>query len=284
MNTISYTLLAAATVAVAPAAAQTTLDIAAVSRGARVIEVAPGQSVDYQILGRLGGDANLGLAMFALDLEFTGGALTQASTPTSGPLVEFVAPRGVNNPAGFGGTLDGGRLVQVGGAMNTIANSFAPMPSGNVVTGIADGTFDELVSGSLVAPTAPGVYALEVSNLFANALVAQAPNGSWRVRGAEAGAMTPLVVEVLDCGVDTYCVSSTSAAGCVATISGSGMASLSGASAATLTVTDVANEVQGLFVWSRGDGAAPLFGGTFCVAQPFTRVLEPALSGGGGVP
>jgi len=273
----------AALVLAGSAAGQTTIDLEATTPGgAAVTQVLPGDLVEYEVRGELGGTPSQGLALFAFDLGFDGGALPQADTPTAGPLLEFVAPRGINNPAGFGGTQVGGDLVQVGGGMNTIANMFAPAPSGAVVTGLASGGPDVLATGVFTAPSVPGTYTLEVSNVVANALVEETPDGWWRVRGVEAATTTSLVVEVLDCGVTTYCTGIVNSAGCEATIAGSGIASLSGQSAATLTLNDALNDQFGLFVWSRGEAATPLYNGTLCVDQPFVRLLEPGLSGGTG--
>lgn len=283
LNHATATLPALLVLAGTASAQGTTIDVEATTTGgAAVVQVLPGDLVEYEVRAALAGAPSQGLAMFAFDLGFDGGALAQADTPTSGPLLEFVAPRGINNPAGFGGTPVGGDLVQVGGAMNTIDNMFAPTPTGAVVTGLASGGQDVLATGVLTAPATPGTYTLEVSNVVANALVEQTPGGWWRVRGVEAASTTSLVVEVLDCGVTTYCSGIVNSAGCEATISGSGIASLSGQSAATLTLNDALNDQFGLFVWSRGEAATPLYNGTLCVDQPLVRLLEPGLSGGTG--
>ena len=65
--------------------------------------VVAGATVDYQVTGLLGGDASQGLCMFAFDAAFDGGPSIQWP-PSSGTIQEFVAPRGFNNPAGYGGT------------------------------------------------------------------------------------------------------------------------------------------------------------------------------------
>ncbi len=222
--------------------------------------------------------------MFAFDVAFDGGALTQASAPASGSLAQFVSPLGFNNPAGFGGTVRGGDLLQVGGAMNTIANSFAPAPNGMVVTGIGLGSSEMLAAGSLTAPSTPGTYHVTVSNVFANALDMLQPAGFWTVLPVEPADPTPLTLVVLDCGTTNYCTGKLNSAGCVASMGATGSASISGASSVTLTANDVVNGQTGLFVWSLSEGNMPLYGGTLCIGQPLFRVLEPARSGGGGVP
>jgi hypothetical protein len=293
---ITRTRLAAASLILAASAsvnsvasAQVTLDLSAVSNAAgtagdTTIYVLPGDSVDYAVSGLLGGDVNQGLAMFAFDLSFSGGALAQASAPASGALAQFVSPLGLNNPAGFGGTVRGGNLLQVGGAMNTIANTFAAAPSGMVVTGLGSGASDVLATGTLTAPTAPGTYELTVSNSFANALETLQPAGFWSVKAVEPAAPTPLRLVVLDCGVANYCTGKLNSAGCVPSINGVGSASISGGSSVTLTAQDVINGQTGLFVWSLTPGNMPLYGGTLCIGQPLFRVLEPISSGGAGAP
>lgn len=286
MATLGSALMA---VSASLAGAQVTLDLSAVSNAAgtagdSTIYVLPGDSVDYAVTGQLGGDANQGLAMFAFDLSFDGGALTQASAPASGALAEFVSPLGFNNPEGFGGTVRGGDLLQVGGAMNTIANMFAPSPSGTVATGIGVSSSQTLATGTLTAPTAPGTYTLTVANPFANALDALTPSGFWKVKAVEPANPTPLTLVVLECGVSNYCTGKLNSAGCVPAIQGVGSASISGGSSVTLTAQDVVNGQTGLFVWSLQQGNMPLYGGTLCVGQPLFRMLEPMRSGGAGAP
>lgn len=284
---IGASFVTAAALLVASAGAQVTIDVSAVSAdpataGDSTVFVMAGDTVEYSVVAQLGGDANQGLAMFALDLGYNGGSLTQAAPPSSGSLAQFVAPLGVNNPEGFGGTVRGGNLLQIGGAMNTIANTFAPVPIGMVTTGIAQGADEVLATGSLTAPAAAGTYTLSVSNVFANALDMLQPGGFWSVEPVDAAAPTALTVVVLDCGPANYCQGKMNSAGCVATISATG--SLAGGGSVMLTANDVLNGQTGLFVWSLGSDSMPLLGGTLCVAQPLFRMLEPMSSGGAGAP
>lgn len=263
--------------------AQTTLQLDVQDTiGQSIVYVLPGASVDFEIVGELGGDASEGLAMFAFDLSFSGGALTPVVPPAAGPVQEFVAPRGVNNPEGYGGTLRGGVLKQVGGAMNTIANSFAPAPSGIVVTGAGNTGPEQLATGSLTAPMALGSYEVEVSNVFANALVELTPAGFWSVKAAEGVSPSSMTVVVVDCMAVPYCVAKQNSAGCFANITPTGMASLSGQSVLSLQLDDVINDQFGLFIWAGAEAQTPLFGGTLCVGQPYGRELQPTRSGGTG--
>lgn len=184
--------------AAAAAGQSTLLDLSVQSGGQNAVTVAPGATVPYAILGTLTNAQNEGLAMFSLDLGFTGGPLAPALAPVSGTMVNFNRPLGFTNPAGFGGTPSGGGLLQVGGAQNTIASTFAPVPTGAVVTGVAwPGQAATLVSGSLVAPSQVGTYVLTVGNVFAN-VIKQGETGVpfWKVSASGAGAVTPLTVSV----------------------------------------------------------------------------------------
>lgn len=207
MKSIGLTLL----VLFAASAQASDLHVQVKSGGQSVVKVSPGATVNYSVLGELSDAANEGLAMFALDLSFTGGPLLQADAPSSGTMTNFAAPLGLNNPAGFGGTVSRGVLRQVGGAQNTINNLLAPMPIGNVLTGVAQpGSPATLVTGSLVAPTTVGSYTLAVGNLFANT-IRQGETGFpfWRVEAANPGTVTALtvVVEALTADVDTLSIS-----------------------------------------------------------------------------
>ena len=274
-------LVAAATLA-APSAAQVTLDVEILSGGAPVVSVLPGQSVPFTIEAQLGGEPSQGLAMFSIDLDHDGGPLTQVAP--SAAAAPFVSPMGVNNPAGFGGTLRAGDLLQVGGAMNTINNQFAAAPLGSVVTGLALTATEELATGSLVAPSTAGVYTLSARNLFANALDAPAPAGFWEVKAVEAGAMSALTILVLDCGAETFCEPKVDSAGCAPTLTASGAASLGGSSSLTLTASNVLNRQFGLFVYGTELADDPAFGGTLCVGGNVVRLFEPTNSGGSGAP
>jgi len=178
--------------------AATDLNLSAESGGLNAVVVSPGETVPYAIVGELSDADNLGLAMVAFDLSFSGGALAQADTPSSMPMQNFAAPLGLSNPAGFGGTPSAGTLVQVGGAQNTINNFFAPLPTGGVITGIAlPGAPQVLATGTLVAPLQVGTYVLAVDNVMANVL-REGTTGDpfWAVDAAKVGTKTSLVIEV----------------------------------------------------------------------------------------
>ena len=156
-----------------PAALATDLNIAVTSGGSGSLVAAPGAQVPYTVTLELGDASTDGLAGFAFDLVFDGGDLGAATAPANGPTLAFRSPTGFSNPAGFGGTLIGGNLVQVGGAQNTIQNFFAPQPSGAVTIGVGQpGSSVLVLSGTLQVPTEGGTFTLSVANAVANAIEA----------------------------------------------------------------------------------------------------------------
>jgi len=184
--------------AAAGPALATNLNLSLQSGGSNVVTVLPGANVPYSVMGVLSDAASDGLAAFSIDVSFTGGPLAAADAPSGPPMVSFDRPAGLTNPAGFGGTVLTGVLVQVGGAQNTIRNVFAPYPNGNVVTGVAQlGQALALVSGHLTAPATAGSYTLNASNLVAN-VIQTGQNGIpfWRVDKALPGTVVPLTVIV----------------------------------------------------------------------------------------
>jgi hypothetical protein len=185
-------------VAAAAPALATNLHLSVQSGGSNTVAALPGAIVNYAVIGQLSDGASDGLAAFSLNLTFSGGALPPAAAPSTFPMMAFDRPAGLTNPAGFGGTVVSGVLVQVGGAQNTIRNVFAPYPNGNVITDVAQiGQALPLVTGQLTAPTTPGNYTLMPSNVVANVIL-QGQNGIpfWKVEPAPPGALTPLTVIV----------------------------------------------------------------------------------------
>lgn len=166
-----------------------TLNISVKSGGSNTVFVAPGAVVNFTVEGVLSDNLNEGLALVGFDLHFTGGALPANAvvTPTgsvscANPMPAFVKPEGITNPAGYGGTLISGDLVQVGGCQNTIKNSVdnpscapncAPFPIGTPILGVAQpavcGTA-VIAAGSFTAPISGGSYQLQVLNGFANVI------------------------------------------------------------------------------------------------------------------
>lgn len=184
------------------------------SDGASAISVSPGEVVNYQVTGMLSDDVNEGLALVGFDLVFDGGDLAQADTPVGAlscvnPMVAFVKPEGITNPAGYGGTIIGGNLVQVGGGQNTIRNPIgnADFPIGDVQTGVAQPAgcgMAVLATGSLTAPAVDGVYHLNLQQLFANVIV-DGDDGLpfWVTEAAGVGSISNLEITVASvaCGI-----------------------------------------------------------------------------------
>lgn len=136
--------------------------------------VPPGGSVSYNMVGALSGDPGLGLALWGGDLHSSYAILNGLPQLSPGPdMWTFVKPYGFTNPAGYGGTPSGyDRLLQIGGGQNTINyhGTTPNYPTGPVIEGIAV-TPVVLATGVANLPQAPGTYALDVANLFANVIV-----------------------------------------------------------------------------------------------------------------
>jgi hypothetical protein len=192
--------VAAALALLVPAAIAGDLNVSVESAGSNHISVNPGTTVNYSVVGELSDLSNEGLAGFTFNLSFTGGSLAQAAAPTSGDMLHFKSPMGLSNPAGFGGTVTAGTLVQIGGAQNTFNNTFTPeFLSGAVQTGVAwFGQPEVLVTGKLKAPVLPGSYTLSLSALKAN-VIRQGQTGAnfWAVDAAGTGTIDNLVIDVL---------------------------------------------------------------------------------------
>lgn len=261
------------------------LDVTVTSNGQSAITVQPGDAIPYTITGELSNANSQGLGMFTFDLSFDGGDLAQANAPAAGLMLNFATPLGLNNPAGFGGTLVDGDLLQIGGSQNTINNSFAPVPSGMVMTGVAlPGSPEVLVTGALTAPSAPGVYTLAVSNVMANALDANTTGFPfWEVEAAEGGTLTQLTLTVQDCTVSTYCTAKVNSQGCLPELAFTGTPTLTGPDDFFFTATNLINGQFGLAFWGLSEGNMPLLGGTLCVGGSLNR-LVPRNTLGGGVP
>jgi hypothetical protein len=182
------------------------------TNGTNAITVGPGDTVNYKIVGVLTDDLNEGLALVGLSLDFTGGPLAAGNTPAGAiscvnPMPAFVIPDGITNPAGFGGTVIGGDLIQAGGAQNTIKNTAdnAAFPIGAVLTGVAQPGgcgAAVIMTGSFVVPIglADGVYALNAFDVFAN-VITDGETGTvfWATEAAGVGSVTNLTINVGGC-------------------------------------------------------------------------------------
>jgi hypothetical protein len=270
----------------APVAAASDLNLSIRSGGQSTVTVVPGETLTYQVVGELSDGLNEGLALFCFDLVYSGGDLVPVAAPVSGPLLEFSRPRGVTNPAGFGGTAQAGDLLQVGGAQNTIRSTFAASPTGTVVTGIgAPGSPVVLAQGMLDAPLVPGLYVLSARNLVAN-VIRQGEDGSgpfWVVDAAGAGALQALMIDVLDCNASSYCSGKVNSQGCTPSSGSSGVPSLSGGGF-TVTCSNVVNNQFGQFFFGRMADNTPFQGGIRCVAPPLRRVAVVSTGGTVGPP
>jgi hypothetical protein len=198
------------------------LTLAEQSSGATAVTVAPAAEVSYQVLGELGDNLNEGLALVVFDLEYDGGALSPASVPSTPPMASFVPPEGFShNPDGYGGSVQGGRLLQVGGAQNvanhgswsctvdddcpgasTCAGSLCTvlpgLPTGALVTGVAaPGAPVVIATGTLTAPATAGTYTLSATNLQALVLRQNASGDPfWATEAVTGSTVSGLTINV----------------------------------------------------------------------------------------
>lgn len=175
------------------------VNLTVTSGGSDSVVVAPGAAVGYDVTAVLSDTNNEGLAGILFNLSFTGGAMSPASEPVANPMLNFDRPAGLTNPAGFGGTLVGDDLIQVGGAQNTIKNTIATAaaPIGTVIPDVGHSPVI-IVSGSITAPMTEGIYTLAASGLMATVIV-QGETGTgefWAVEAAAAGSVGDLTVVV----------------------------------------------------------------------------------------
>ncbi|MGK0216689.1 MAG: hypothetical protein ACI9HE_000161 [Planctomycetota bacterium] len=271
--------------ALAVSASASDLNLTVSSNGQSVISVSAGDMIPYAVVGELSDAGTQGLAMFAFDLAFDGGALNQANAPVSGEMLNFASPLGINNPAGFGGTAVMGDLLQIGGAQNTINNTFAPIPSGMVSLGVAlPGAGETLITGSLVAPAVSGTYTLAVSNLMANG-IESGTNGIpfWNVVGVEEGNVTQLTINVDVCEVALYCTAKVNSLGCTPTLTWQGTPSLTGPNDFRVIADDLLNQQAGVMFWGLAEANTPWLGGTLCVGSTIHR-LPTKMTTGAGAP
>lgn len=188
------------------------LNVSVTSSGASSINVTPGSPVSYEVTAVLSDTNNEGLGAVLFDLSFTGGALSAAEEPVSNPMLNFDRPAGLTNPAGFGGTVIGGNLVQIGGAQNTIKNTIvnAPFPLGNVITSVGHSPV-VVVTGTLTAPMTDGTYTLNVSGVVGSAIV-DGEDGSgtfWATEPVGSGVLSNLTVNVA--GIPVFSVNAAGA-------------------------------------------------------------------------
>jgi len=218
MKRVALTMFAAGLTASAALGATIKIDVQG-PNGESKVTVAPGETVNYRVLGELSNDPNLGLALIGLSLDFTGGDIGQpADEPTTDPMYNFDYDEidaghkeGLTNPIGFGGTLmadanHGGRIViaQAGGCQNTIKNTadYAEFPTGSPITNVAVfGSPVVLATGSFTLPgtaLAGSSYQLVAFDVFANVIKAGETGDVFYATQIvdEGGANTSLTVSV----------------------------------------------------------------------------------------
>lgn len=187
----------------------TSMNLSVQFRNSNAITVKPSTRIRYMVVGVLSDDNNQGLALMGFNLVFDGGDLQQAFEPTGeptpgcdNPMINFVVPWGITNPAGFGGTIIDGDLVQVGGGQNTINNTpdNADFPIGPVLLGVAQPSGCGPVvfaRGDLQVPDIEGVYTLYITEFFANVIQYDTDGDPyWATEAVQIGTLTPLTITV----------------------------------------------------------------------------------------
>lgn len=176
----------------------TDLNVSVRSEGSNTVTVAPGAIVVYEVSGTLGDSLNKGLALVLFDLSFSAGDLTPGDTPLAPPMNNFALNLGITNPAGFGGTVINGDLIQVCGAQNTINNTAAnaEFPVGTVIVDLAQSEL-VLITGSLTVSVTPGDYTLALTNL-ASTVIKAGEDGMpfWATETAGVGTIDNLTITV----------------------------------------------------------------------------------------
>lgn len=188
---------------------ESSMHFSVLSRNSNSISVRPATRIRYEVVGILSDDYNQGLALIGFDLVFDGGDLEQAFSPTGeptpgcdNPMINFTRPWGLTNPAGFGGTIIDGDLVQVGGGQNTINNTpdNADYPIGPVLTGVAMPSVcgpAVIVTGELQVPDVEGVYTLYITEFFGNVIKYETDGDPfWATEAFQVGTLTPLTITV----------------------------------------------------------------------------------------
>lgn len=152
--------------------------------------VAPGSTIDWQIVFTVSSGDNAGLALLAADLvqDADNAALFNIPPADGVPaaMSNFSRPDGVSNPGesdpitGYIGVQRGpanaANLVQIGGGQNTFGVARPPgtgiAESANVIGGVGQFGAEVLASGSFVAPDACGEsFKFSLENVLANVLL-----------------------------------------------------------------------------------------------------------------
>lgn len=182
----------------------TPIDLRVTSGAEARVRVPTGTPVEYEVRAVLGDQTNLGLGAIVFDLIFTGGDLEPAALPSEMPMLGFVPLLGITNPGGFGGSPEGGVLLQADGSQNLWGTlpSVVPYPIGRVLEGVAH-TEIVIARGTLRAPDVPGTYLADILNAAGATLeerptVARDGLAPWTVGPLAARSLGSLEVEVVE--------------------------------------------------------------------------------------
>jgi hypothetical protein len=140
----------------------------------------PAPGGNYYITATLSGDLNQGLACWGVNATCNTAPMPQAAAPAG--MSQFVLNQGLTNPAGYGGTISGNSLLQIGGAQNTINNVNPPpypigTPDPNV--GVPYGTPITVATGSETVG-----HIVTLWEPFANVILAGEGGPVFAVQGA----------------------------------------------------------------------------------------------------
>ena len=181
MKAIAAVLVIATLVSRANANATATFQLSSPSDGALV---SPASLIEWTITISVSTGDNLGFALAGVDLVQDAANPALFDLPAGdAPLdmADFDRPDGISNPgpggvgSAYGGTPVGATgakdLRQIGGAQNTfgVAGNGIGLDY-DVRAGVGQGAAQILATGTIVAPSAAGLYAFHLENPLANAL------------------------------------------------------------------------------------------------------------------
>ncbi len=166
-----------------------------------------------------------------------------------------------------------GSLLYNGGEIANFVNCCLPqVPVGFSITAV-----NTVVGDPHFWDAAHGDFHLAPGSPCIDAGVGFDPNGTIADIGAipyDAGYAT---------GPTTYCSTTPTSDGCLPTVTGSGLCSMSSAAPFLVTATQVSPNKLGRLLYSLGEANIPFQGGVLCLAPPVHRT-PPSNSGSNGLP
>lgn len=181
---------------------QTTLTLTAEQTACELASPS-GVRATIEIWGELTGESSLGIAGFAFDLSATKDSVAydiSGATVTAADS-NFERPAGITNLAGFGGTASGLKLLQIGGAQNTISHTVTFPNASSITTNL--GESGPALLATIVVTVGNDVntgaaYVVTLENIKANVIEAELTEGYSTKVGCIA--QETISVELLQCG------------------------------------------------------------------------------------